>query len=151
MELLLKRNVGDLGRIGDVVDVKAGYARNYLLPLGIAIPVTKVNLEQLEKVRAEAFAEEASRVQSFKDVASQIGDSSITVEGLANEEGHLFGSVNATQIAHGLKEKGFRVDEKMIRLETPLKEIGVFDVGVHLHQDVEATIKVWVVQAKPAR
>ena len=150
MELLLKRDVTDLGRIGEVVDVKAGYARNYLLPLGIAIPVTKANLEQLEKVRAEAFAEEAGRVQIFKDMASQIGETSITVEGLANEEGHLFGSVTAAQISHALQEKGFRIEEKMISLVTPLKEIGVFDVGVHLHQDVEATIKVWVVQTKPS-
>ena len=150
MELLLKRDVTDLGRIGEVVDVKAGYARNYLLPLGIAIPVTKANLEQLEKVRAEAFAEEAGRVQTLKDLASQIGETSITVEGLANEDGHLFGSVNASQISRALQEKGFRIDEKMISLVTPLKEIGVFDVGVHLHQEVEATIKVWVVQTKPS-
>lgn len=150
MELLLKRDVTELGRIGEVVDVKAGYARNYLLPLGIAIPVTKANLEQLEKVRAEAFAEEAGRVQIFKGMASQIGETSITVEGLANEEGHLFGSVTAAQISHALQEKGFRIGEKMISLVTPLKDIGVFDVGVHLHQDVEATIKVWVVQTKPS-
>ncbi len=150
MELLLKRDVTDLGRIGDVVDVKAGYARNFLLPLGMAVPVTKANVEQLEKARASAFAEEAVRVQSFKDMASRIGETSVTVEGLANEEGHLFGSVSAAQIAQALHEKGFRVDEKMIRLVAPLKEIGVFDVPVHLHQDVEAHVKVWVVQTKPS-
>ena len=150
MELLLKHNVDHLGRIGEVVEVKAGYARNYLLPLGMAVSVTKANMEQLEKARAAAFAEEASRVQSYRNVAAQIGETSITVEGLANEEGHLFGSVNAAQIAHALHEKGFRVDEKMIRLAVPLKEIGVFDVPLHLHQDVEAKVKVWVVQAKPA-
>lgn len=150
MELLLRRDVGDLGKIGDVVDVKPGYARNYLLPLGMAVPVTKANLEQLDRVRAAAFAEEAGRVQGFKEMAAQMAESSVTVEGLANEEGHLFGSVNVAQIAHALQGKGFRIDEKMIRLPAPLREIGVFDVPVHLHQDVEATIKVWVVQTKPS-
>jgi len=150
MELLLKRNVTDLGRIGDVVDVKAGYARNFLLPLGMAVPVTKASVEDLEKARAAAFAEEAVRVQSFKDMASRIGETSVTVEGLANEEGHLFGSVSAAQIAHALKEKGLPIEEKMVRLTAPLKEIGVFDVTLHLHQGVEASVKVWVVQAKPS-
>ena len=73
----------------------------------------------------------------------------MTVEGRANEEGHLFGSVNAAQIAEALMAKGVPVEERQIRLEHPLKEIGVFDVPVHLHADVEAITKVWVVQAKP--
>ena len=150
MELLLKRNVIDLGRIGDVVDVKAGYARNFLLPLGMAVLVTKANVEQLEKARASAFAEEAVRVQSFKDMASRIGETSVTVEGLANEEGHLFGSVTAAQIAHAMQEKGLPIEDRMVRLTAPLKEIGVFDVILHLHQDVEASVKVWVVQTKPS-
>ena len=75
---------------------------------------------------------------------------SVTIEGRANEEGHLFGSVTTAQVAQAIREKGFAVDERQIRLEAPLKEIGVFDVGVHLHTDVDATVKVWVVQAKPS-
>lgn len=150
MELLLKQNVEHLGRTGDVVDVKPGYARNYLLPRGLAVLVTKGNMAEVERARAQALAEEDARLAGLKDLGAKLADLSVTIEGKANEEGHLFGSVNAAQIAAALREKDLPVDEKMVRLDSPLKEIGVYDVTVHLHADVEAAIKVWVVQQKPA-
>ena len=150
MEVLLKRSVDKLGRLGEVVSVQRGYARNYLLPFGIAVPVTKANMEQLEKERANALAEERMRIQDLKTMAEKIAETSVTVEGRANEDGHLFGSVNVAQIAKAIREKGLQIDEKSIRLDQPIKEIGVFDVTVHLHQDVDATLKVWVVQSKPS-
>ncbi len=149
MELLLKQRIDSLGRVGDVVDVKPGYARNYLMPLGLAVPVTKANLAQLDKARAEALVEEAQRLEQLKGQIKELGDTSITIEGRANDEGHLFGSVSKAQIVAALTEKGFPVEERHVRLEQPLREIGVFDVPVVLHSDLEATIKVWVVQAKP--
>ena len=149
MELLLKQNVEHLGRTGDVVDVKPGYARNFLLPRGLAVLVTKSNIAEVERARAQAIAEEEARVAGLKDMGSKLADVSVTIEGKANEEGHLFGSVNASQIAAALREKDIAVDDKMVRLENPLKEIGVYDVTIHLHADVEAPIKVWVVQQKP--
>ena len=150
MELLLKQNVEHLGRIGDVVEVKPGYARNYLLPQGLAVAITKSNMAEIERARARALADEQARVQSLKDLAGKLTETSVTIEGKANEEGHLFGSVSASNIAAALREKGFAVEERQVRLEQPLKEIGVFDVNVHLHADVIATVKVWVVQQKPA-
>ena len=149
MELLLKQNVEHLGRTGDVVDVKPGYARNYLLPRGLAVLVTKSNIADVERARSQALAEEEARLAGLKDLGAKLADQSVTIEGKANEEGHLFGSVNAAQIAAALREKDVPVDDKMVRLENPLKEIGVYDVAIHLHADVEATIKVWVVQQKP--
>ncbi|MAD34784.1 MAG: 50S ribosomal protein L9 [Planctomycetes bacterium] len=149
MELLLKQNVEHLGRTGDVVDVKPGYARNYLLPRGLAVLVTKGNMAEVERARSQALAEEEARLAGLKDLGAKLADVSVTIEGKANEEGHLFGSVNAAQIAAALRDKDVPVDEKMVRLESPLKEIGVYDVSVHLHADVEAAIKVWVVQQKP--
>jgi len=149
MELLLKQNVEHLGRTGDVVDVKPGYARNFLLPRGLAVLVTKSNIAEVERARAQAIAEEEARVAGLKDMGNKLADVSVTIEGKANEEGHLFGSVNASQIAAALREKDIAVDDKMVRLENPLKEIGVYDVTIHLHADVEAPIKVWVVQQKP--
>ena len=149
MELLLKQNVEHLGRTGDVVDVKPGYARNYLLPRGMAVLVTKSNIAEVERARAQAIAEEEARVAGLKEMGNKLADVSVTIEGKANEDGHLFGSVNASQIAAALREKDIAVDDKMVRLENPLKEIGVYDVTVHLHADVEAPIKVWVVQQKP--
>jgi len=149
MELLLRQNIDHLGRVGDVVKVKSGYARNFLLPKGLAVPVTKANLAEIEHARAVALAEEQARTATFRELAQKLAEASVTIESRANEEGHLFGSVNQAQIAAALREKGFAVEDKQIKLDQPLKEIGVFDVPVHLHQGVDATIKVWVVQQKP--
>ncbi|MGK0157159.1 MAG: large subunit ribosomal protein L9 [Neolewinella sp.] len=149
MELLLNQTIEHLGRTGDVVDVKPGYARNYLLPHGLAVMVTKGNMAQVDRARAAALAEEEARLADLKDMASKLGEVSVTIEGKANDEGHLFGSVVAAQIAASLREKGVPVDDKQVRLETPIKEIGVYDVIVHLHAEVESKIKVWVVQQKP--
>ncbi len=149
MELLLKQNVEYLGRIGDVVKVKPGFARNYLLPRGLAVMVTKTNVAEIERARAAALAEEQTRVAGLKELASKLAEASVTIEGRANAEGHLFGSVGPAQVAAALREKGIPVDDKQIRLEQPLKEIGVFDVAVHLHATVDTTVKVWVVQQKP--
>ncbi|MBL8749890.1 MAG: 50S ribosomal protein L9 [Planctomycetes bacterium] len=149
MELLLKQNVEYLGRIGDVVKVKPGFARNHLLPRGLAVMVTKTNVAEIERARAAALAEEQTRVAGLKELASKLAEASVTIEGRANAEGHLFGSVGPAQVAAALREKGIPVDDKQIRLEQPLKEIGVFDVAVHLHATVDTTVKVWVVQQKP--
>lgn len=149
MELLLKQNIEHLGRIGDVVKVKSGYARNFLLPRGLAVAVTKSNVAEIERVRAMAHVEEQKRVAGLKELATKLAEASVTVEGRANAEGHLFGSVTAGQIAASLREKGLQIDDKQVRLDNPLKEIGVYDVPVQLHATVEATVKVWVVQQKP--
>jgi large subunit ribosomal protein L9 len=149
MELLLKQNIEHLGRIGDVVKVKSGYARNYLLPRGLAVMVTKSNVAEIERARALAMAEETKRVAGLRDLAAKLAEASVTIEGRANAEGHLFGSVTNSNVAAALREKGLAVEDKQVRLENPLKEIGVYDVTVHLHADVESKVKVWVVQQKP--
>lgn len=150
MEILLKRSIEKLGRIGDVVSVKPGYARNYLLPRGYGVPVTKANLALIEKERSKALADDRLRVADLRLVGERLSQTSVTIEGRANDEGHLFGSVNNAQIAAALRGKGFAVEDRQIRLEAPLKEIGVFDVNVHLDHEVDCTVKVWVVQAKPS-
>ena len=149
MELLLKQTVEHLGRIGDVVKVRSGYARNYLLPRGLAVAVTKTNVAEIERARAAAMVEEQQRVASMRELGQKLAEASVTIEGRANSDGHLFGSVTASQIAASLREKGVPVDDKQVRLQAPLKEIGVYDVPVQLHAAVEATVKVWVVQQKP--
>ncbi len=149
IELLLRQSVEHLGRVGDVVKVKNGYARNYLLPSGLAVAVTKANVAEIERARALALAEEQARVEGLRGLAKKLAEASITIEGKANAEGHLFGSVSAAQIAAAIRDKGIPVDERQIRLAAPLKEIGVVDVPVHLHAEIETTVKVWVVQQKP--
>src|SRR5262249_17761250 len=137
-----------VGMIGDVVNVKPGYARNYLLPLGLAVPVTQANLALIERERAKALEEEQARLKDLKVFADRLKDFAVTIEGRANQEGPLFGSVNAAKIAKAMTEKGFPIEEKHIRLEQPLKQIGVYTVKVHLHAELESQVKVWVVEAK---
>lgn len=149
MEVLLKISIEKLGRVGDIVSVRPGYARNYLLPTGRAVPVNKANLEMIDRDRVVALAEAEARFSDLRGLADAVAQTSVTIEGKANEEGHLFGSVSASQIGDALREKGLAIEDKMIRLDNPLKEIGVFDVAVHLHPDVEVQTKVWVVQSKP--
>ncbi|MBX3462129.1 MAG: 50S ribosomal protein L9 [Planctomycetes bacterium] len=149
MELLLKQNVEHLGRVGDVVDVKTGYARNYLLPRGLAVMVTKSNVAEIERARAQALLDEQNRVQGLKDLGQRLAEASVTIEGRANAEGHLFGSVTAVHVAAALRDKGLPVEDRQVRLEQPLKTIGVYDVPIHLHASIETTVKVWVVQQKP--
>jgi large subunit ribosomal protein L9 len=149
MELLLKQTIEHLGRVGEVVKVKAGYARNYLLPMGLAIHVTKANLAVLERERSRIAAEEAERVQAMRDMVAKMKDVSVTIESKANEQNHLFGSVGASQIAAALREKGYQVDDRAVRLEAPIREIGDYTVPLHLHADLQTTVRVWVVAAKP--
>jgi len=148
VQLLLKRSIEKVGIIGDVVNVKAGYARNYLLPLGLAVPVTAANLALIERERAKALAEEQARLKDLKVFADKLKDFAVTIEGRANQEGHLFGSVNAAQIAKAMTDKGFPIEEKHVRLDQPLKQIGVYTIKVHLHAELETQVKVWVVEAK---
>jgi large subunit ribosomal protein L9 len=149
MELLLKRTVPALGRVGEIVKVKPGYARNFLLPRGLAVAVTKANIAMIERERERIAAEEAAEIGRLKDVVAGMVNVSVTLEGHANEKGHLFGSVTAGQIAHALQAKGYRFDERAVKLDSPIKEIGVYDVVVQPHPDASTTIKVWVVQSKP--
>ena len=121
------RTIDHLGRIGDVVSVKPGYARNYLMPLGYGVSVTKANIQLLERERARGLAEEQVRLSDLKSYSEELSKTSVTITGRANEDGHLFGSVNAAQIAVALREKGLQIEEKAVLLKHPLKEIGVFE------------------------
>lgn len=146
MELLLKKNVDKLGRIGDVVKVKEGYARNYLLPKGLATTVSPANLKQIEKekIRMELqLKEERERLQG---VLEKISAASCTISAKANEEGRLFGSVSAAQIADALVKEGYPVEKDMIKLDSPIKVCGVFDVTIALNLELQTKCKVSVVR-----
>ena len=148
MKILLARNVGNLGKVGDVVDVARGYARNYLLPFGIGRAVTAESLSRIKLDRKRLEAEEAKRVSSLHELAEKIASSNVTVEAKASPDGHLYGSVTAAMIAEELSKLGHRLSASAVHLEHPIKQIGVFNVPVHLHEDVEAEARVWVVESK---
>lgn len=147
VKVLLRENVEKLGRIGDVVEVRPGYARNYLLPYGVALDVTPENVRRMEKEKARLLVLEEQRKADLSVVAARLAEASVTIVVQANEEGHLYGSVSPRQVAHALEEQGFPVEARMVVLEHPIKELGVVrDVEIHLHPEVVARIAVFVVE-----
>lgn len=146
MELLLKKNVDKLGRLGDIVKVKKGYARNYLLPKGFATNVSAANLKLIEKEKIKMelqLKEERARLQGVLD---KIYAASCTILVKANEEGKLFGSVTPAQIAEALAKEGYPVDKEMVKLDSPIKVCGAFDITIALNFEMQTKCKVWVVK-----
>lgn len=145
IQLLLIQSVANLGQQGEVVEVKAGFANNYLLPQGLATVATEHHQRMVEKHRAKLQEIEVARLKDLKDMASLIAKQSVTIEANANDEGHLYGSVGAAEIVSALKANDIDISADQIRLEGVLKELGLYTVKVKLHQDVESELKVWVV------
>ena len=145
IELLLVQSVEYLGQQGDVVEVRPGYAYNYLLPQGLATVATEHHKRMVEKHRARLAAIQQARVASLKALAKELAQQSLTIEANANDEGHLYGSVGAAEIVAALKKVNYSLTNDQIRLEGPLRELGLYTVKVHLGQDVDGEIKVWVV------
>jgi large subunit ribosomal protein L9 len=145
MEVILREHVDNLGRRGDVVKVANGYARNYLLPRKLALPVTEQNRRQIERERKVAEAREAEEKQQAEALAARMAAVDIVMPRRVGEHDTLYGSVTATDIAEALSGHGFEVDKRKIVLAEPLKAIGEFDVPVKIHREVSATVKVRVV------
>ena len=145
VQLLLIQSVDHLGKQGDVVEVKAGYANNFLLPQGLATLATDHHKRMVEKHRSKLMEIEKARLASLRALSDNIAKQSVTIEANANDEGHLYGSVGPTDIVNALKQAGFTITADQVRLSGPLKELGLYTVKVHLHQEIEADLKVWVV------
>ena len=145
VELLLIQSVDHLGKQGEVVEVKTGYANNFLLPQGLATIASDHHKRMVDKHRVKLQEIEQGRLKDLKELAKVIGKQSITIEANANEEGHLYGSVTAAEIVDALKQNDITLTNDQIRLEGVLKELGLYTVKVHLHQEIEPELKVWVV------
>jgi len=145
IELLLIQNVDSVGRQGDVVEVRAGHANNYLLPQGLAIVANAHHKRMVEKHKAKLKEIEKKRLGGLQSLADTIAQQSITIEANANDEGHLYGSVGAPEIVAALKSSQLVITEDQVRLQGPLKELGLYTVKIHLHQEIECDLKVWVV------
>ena len=145
VELLLIQSVDHLGKQGEVVEVKTGYANNFLLPQGLATIASDHHKRMVDKHRVKLQEIEQGRLKDLKELAKVIAKQSITIEANANEEGHLYGSVAAPEIVAALKQNDITLTNDQIRLEGVLKELGLYTVKVHLHQEIEPELKVWVV------
>jgi large subunit ribosomal protein L9 len=145
VELLLVQPVEHLGVQGDVVQVRPGYATNYLLPQGLATLATDHHKRMVEKHRAKLDAIEKARVASLRTLAGELAKQSVTIEANANDEGHLYGSVGAPEVANALKKANFHIATDQVRLKGPLKELGLYTIEIHLGHEIQAEVKVWVV------
>ena len=145
VELLLIQSVDHLGTQGDVIEVKRGYAMNFRLPQGLATVATDHHKRMVEKHRSKLQAIQNQRLASLRTMADDLGKQSITIEANANDEGHLYGSVGAAEIVKALKQHEFVITADQVRLKGPLKELGLYTVAIHLGQEIEAELKVWVV------
>ena len=145
IELLLVHPVEHLGKQGEVVEVKRGYALNYLLPQGLATIATDHHKRMVEKHRAKLEEIARERLAGLRSVLAELVRTSVTIEANANDEGHLYGSVGAAEISRSLKQQDLSVAADQIILQGPLKEVGLYTVKVRLAPEVEGDLKVWVV------
>ncbi|MEW6692156.1 MAG: 50S ribosomal protein L9 [Pseudomonadota bacterium] len=146
MEVILLSKVENLGNLGDVVKVRNGYARNFLIPYGKAKAATKANVAEFEARRAELEKAAAEALAAAQARAAQLEGVSVTIAGKAGTEGKLFGSIGTAEIADALTAAGHAVEKREVRLPTgPLRAVGEYDIELHLHTDVNTTVKVNVI------
>ena len=146
MEVILRQAIENLGGPGEIVKVSPGYARNYLLPRGFAVEATAGNKKRIEKERERLEAAENERRGAAQELAGRIEQVSLTFSARVGEEGKLFGSVTASDIAQQLEAQGFAIEKRQIDLHEPIKALGVYRVPIRLHADVHPEIKVWVIK-----
>ena len=150
MKVLLRQNHDKLGEIGSVVNVADGYARNYLIPQGMAIPLTGANKRRLESLRKRRGEREANEYNSMSDLAKSMAKLTATIKVKTGDDGKLFGSVTPGMIAEELKSHfDIHLDRKKIHLEHPIRTLGEHDVALHLHPEIHATLKVNVESLNP--
>lgn len=146
MQVILRERLENLGNAGEVVDVKSGYARNYLIPQGLAYEATAGNVRQIEREKTQREKADTETLAAARTRAATLEGVSLTFNARAGQEGKLFGSITNGDIADKLAEMGLEVDRRMIELDEPIKALGVFTVPIRLHSQVRPEIKVWVIQ-----
>ena len=150
MKVLLRRNVSKLGQIGDVVEVRDGYARNYLIPEGLAVVPTEGNIRAVEREKEAYLAELARRRAELETQAKLLNGKEFTITARANEEGHLYGSVGPAQIAAAIGKEGILIEPEQILLDEPIRKLDKYELAVRFAEGVEASIVLWVVPLREA-
>ncbi|MDR0942437.1 MAG: 50S ribosomal protein L9 [Holosporales bacterium] len=148
VKVILLRRVAKLGHIGDVVNVKPGFARNYLLPQKIALRATKDNLKRFEEQKVHIEAANAESRAEAQKIAEKMAGLSLSIVRQASDKGHLYGSVSSRDIAAAIKEAGFSVTAGQINLNAPIKTVGIYDISVDLHPEVSVIVKLSVAKSE---
>ncbi len=146
MKVILRQSYNELGQVGDVVEVKEGFARNFLIPRKIAYVALNGNIKALEEEKKNLAKKRAQELTSAETLAADLEKVSITIPVQVGEEDKIFGSVTNQMIADALKEKGYDIDRRKIEIEEPIKALGIYGIDIKLHPSVTAKIKVWVVR-----
>lgn len=147
MEVILRQAIDKLGNPGEIVNVSNGYARNYLLPRGVAYVATEGNKRRIAQERKRLEAAEEARRASARELAQKLEQVSLTFSARVGEEGKLFGSVTSADITAQLVAQGLQVEKRQVELHEPIKALGVYRIPIRLHADVHPEIKVWVIKA----
>lgn len=146
MDVILRQDVEKLGRAGELVTVKDGFARNYLLPHGLAYLATDGNRRRLEAESRQRAKQAGAQIESARELAARLEAVSLTFAMKAGEGDKLFGSVTSADVAERLHAEGFAVDKKTVELHEPIKALGVYKVPIRLHHEVKPEVRVWVVK-----
>lgn len=146
MKVILRQNTEGLGQIGEVVDVKDGYARNFLIPRKLAYVALAGNLKALEEEKKTLSKKREQELAAAETLAAELEKVSVTIPVQVGEEDRIFGSVTTQMISDALKEKGNEIDKRKIEIDEPIKALGIYSVSIKLHPSVSAKIKVWVVR-----
>jgi large subunit ribosomal protein L9 len=146
MEVILKQDVDRLGRSGAIVKVKNGYARNFLIPSGLAIPVTARNIKLLEEGKQRRALQLENIRKEAEELKLRLEKFSLTIPAQAYEQDKLYGSISQQDIVDALKEEGFDIDKNSVILDEPIRSLGIYEVNIKLYQEIFTKIKVWVVK-----
>jgi large subunit ribosomal protein L9 len=146
MKVILQSDVPDLGRVGDIVKVRDGYGRNFLVPRGLAVVADEGNVRRLDHQKRVAAQKAARELSAAKALAEKLSATAVSIRHQAGDEGKLFGSVTNRDVVDALAAEGFALDKRAVVLDEPIKTLGVFTVPVKLARDVTAQVKVYVIQ-----
>lgn len=146
MKVILRKNFDQLGKVGEVVNVKDGYARNFLIPRQIAYQATAGNIRALEEEKKQIQKKDAKELEEAQKLQVELEKVSVSIPVKVGEEDKIFGTVTSQMIVDSLKEKGFDIDKRKVEITEPIKALGIYSVTVKLHANVIATVKTWVVR-----
>lgn len=145
MKVILRQNLDNLGNIGDVVNVKDGYARNYLLPNNLAFVATQDAVKRIEREKLKLISQLTKEKENAEALSQALSNIQLTIPMRTTEEGTLYGSITNQLISEKLSELDFNIDKRNIMIDEPIKTLGIFDVKIKLHSDITTNIKVWVI------
>lgn len=146
MQVILNKDVDHIGKVGSVLKVKDGFARNFLIPKGLAVQATEGNLRKLEEGKKKRAIQLEKAKKEAEEIKAKLANLSLTITVLTHEEGTLYGNITSQEVSRALKDEGFDIDKGLITLDSPISSLGIYEILVKLHPEVTTKLKIWVVK-----